>query len=133
MYTALDRYVLERSSIATTFRLGFLLIMGMVIFQLLPLILFFVVMCLAFILLFFFQPKSIQIFEHLEENSWSIKFQPKIDQNSVVQRVELLKMLDHYFYMVIYVQGKTQHSFIIWKDQMNDLQWKRLRMRCNLQ
>lgn len=128
-----DRYVLERSRIAIAFQVCIFISMAVILFQLLHPLLCSILLCLALIIRFLFTAHPIYIFEYLTDNDWSVQISTKNNHPAQIQRVQILKMVDHYFYMVIYVQSKHIKSFIIWKDQLPTQHWKRLRMRGELQ
>lgn len=123
-----DRYVLQGSRISIAFQCVFLMVIAIVLTVLIhPLI---VVLCLLFCLAirFIFKPKHVETFEHLDQEFWSIKFK----DNPQVKRVSLLKMIDHYFYIVAYFDEKNPSQIVIWKDQVDPIQWKRLITRAKL-
>lgn len=137
MYTVHDEYDLKRSRIAIVFQILFLAVIALVLFLLMSLWLFILslMMMLWVFYLFHRQPK-LQKIAQLDQDKWSLKFQ----NNSKIETVQFYKIIEHYFYVVLYfktnVEENSDHkklkSVLVWKDQVDEKSWKRLLIRANL-
>ena len=124
-----ERYTLKHSRLSTVFQFLVLMLISVALFSTLHLVV--AVMCLLGMLaawIWFKRAAKLQYLQHLDQLEWSLKFQNK----STIQRVRLEKMIQHYFYVVIYFQDKKHKPVLIWKDQLDLISWKKLLTRCHL-
>ncbi|WP_171530630.1 hypothetical protein [Acinetobacter defluvii] len=81
--------------------------------------------------MFSLKPQVAQ-FEQLDGQIWSLKFV----QNQKIQHVKIKQMIDHIFYIVIYVEDVSNSnklsSFIVWQDQLAQKSWKMLKTQAKL-
>lgn len=78
---------------------------------------------------------------YLDKNYWilservlsPIKHTKKLQYKIEKHHIQILNMIDHSLYIVIYYQKQNkQHSIIIWQDQLEAIHWKALKTQALL-
>ena len=72
----------------------------------------------------FLQQPQVRRFEHLHGQDWSFEF---VNSDLPVQRWQIVKMIDHHCYIVLYFSSSQNKNCIIWWDQLPVTQWKNLK------
>ena len=72
----------------------------------------------------FLQQPQVRRFEHLHGQDWSFEF---ANSDLPVQRWQIVKMIDHHCYIVLYFSSSQNKNCIIWWDQLPVTQWKNLK------
>ena len=72
----------------------------------------------------FLQQPQVRRFEHLDGQDWSFEF---ANSDLPVQRWQIVKMIDHHCYIVLYFSSSQNKNCIIWWDQLPVTQWKNLK------
>lgn len=129
MFTDLDSFELRHSRIAIVFQFFCFLILNSVFFLLVNFwiwLAFFLTMSGAWYQ--FSRQLSVFKFELLEHDEWSIQYR----NHKQIQRITLTHSIDHYFYVVLYFKSPKRKNIVIWKDQLDQKQWKKLIIRANL-
>ena len=72
----------------------------------------------------FLQQPQVRRFEHLHGQDWSFEF---VNSDLPVQRWQIVKMIDHHCYIVLYFSSSQNKKCIIWWDQLPVTQWKNLK------
>ena len=72
----------------------------------------------------FLQQPQVRRFEHLHGQDWSFEF---VNSDLPVQRWQIVKMIDHHCYIVLYFSPSQNKNCIIWWDQLPVTQWKNLK------
>ena len=131
MYTIRESYTLKHSRLAIVFQviLGLLL---SVLFNFLLVPLLWLLISLLVLLASWHhlstRPRLLRL-EYLDQQDWSLQF---ASSTSAVT-VQVNKWLQHGIYIVLYYQtGQGQHSIVIWRDQLNQFEWKQLLKRCQM-
>lgn len=117
-------YYLKRSRVAIVFQICILILILSVVFILLPLWL--ACIALVVVLLSFWrqlQRATVSYFEPFSLDEWSVA---NTDQQ--VERMQLLRVVDHHWYIVLYFQQQQRCSYVIWYDQLTLADWKRLKL-----
>lgn len=73
----------------------------------------------------FLQQPQVRRFEHLHGQDWSFEF---ANSDLPVQRWQIVKMIDHHCYIVLYFSSSQNKNCIIWWDQLPVTQWKNLKL-----
>ena len=73
----------------------------------------------------FLQQPQVRRFEHLHGQDWSFEF---VNSDLPVQRWQIVKMIDHHCYIVLYFSSSQNKNCIIWWDQLPVTQWKNLKL-----
>ncbi|ENX70006.1 hypothetical protein F884_00371 [Acinetobacter sp. CIP 102143] len=73
----------------------------------------------------FLQQPQVRRFEHLHGQDWSFEF---VNSDFPVQRWQIVKMIDHHCYIVLYFSSSQNKKCIIWWDQLPVTQWKNLKL-----
>lgn len=73
----------------------------------------------------FLQQPQVRRFEHLHGQDWSFEF---VNSDLPVQRWQIVKMIDHHCYIVLYFSSSQNKKCIIWWDQLPVTQWKNLKL-----
>ena len=105
-------YYLKRSRVEIVFQICILILILSVVFILLPLWL--ACIALAIVLLSFWrqlQRATVSYFEPFSLDEWSVAI---TDQQ--VERMQLLRVVDHHWYIVLYFQQQQRCSYVIWYD-----------------
>ena len=117
-------FYLRRSRVAIVFQICILILILSIVFNLLPLWLF----CLTFLVVLFsfwlqLQRASLSYFEAFSLQEWSVALS---DQQ--VERMQLLRVVDHHWYIVLYFQQQHRQNYVIWYDQLSSNDWKKLKL-----
>ncbi|NHB58003.1 hypothetical protein [Acinetobacter shaoyimingii] len=128
MHGVNDRYQLGRSRLAIAFQCVFFCMIILLAYVSLPLIWWIIALVGYLLVWLLFKPNQVEVLELLDDQEWSLK----LKNQQKIHRVSLRKIIDHHFYMVIYFQEKNPKSLVIWKDQIDQIQWKRLLARAKL-
>ena len=68
----------------------------------------------------FLQQPQVRRFEHLHGQDWSFEF---VNSDLPVQRWQIVKMIDHHCYIVLYFSSSQNKNCIIWWDQLPVTRW----------
>lgn len=83
------------------------------------------VICSVF---FIYQQPNIIYLGHLDEDEWTLVEQSK--QKNITHRVNIVNMIDHLLYIVVFFDDDTEYSsIVIWQDQVPANTWKALKTR----
>ena len=111
----------------------FMIVLQLLIFTFLAVLLYHVLplgiwlLCLAIMAIVWFrflQQPQVRRFEHLDGQDWSFEF---VNSDLPVQRWQIVKMIDHHCYIVLYFSSSQNKNCIIWWDQLPVTQWKNLK------
>ena len=111
----------------------FMIVLQLLIFIFLAVLLYHVLslgiwlLCLAIMAIVWFrflQQPQVRRFEHLHGQDWSFEF---ANSDLPVQRWQIVKMIDHHCYIVLYFSSSQNKNCIIWWDQLPVTQWKNLK------
>ena len=111
----------------------FMIVLQLLIFIFLAVLLYHVLflgiwlLCLAIMAIVWFrflQQPQVRRFEHLHGQDWSFEF---VNSDLTVQRWQIVKMIDHHCYIVLYFSSSQNKNCIIWWDQLPVTQWKNLK------
>ena len=112
----------------------FMIVLQLLIFILLAVLLYHVLplgiwlLCLGIMAIVWFrflQQPQVRRFEHLHGQDWSFEF---VNSDLPVQRWQIVKMIDHHCYIVLYFSSSQNKNCIIWWDQLPVTQWKNLKL-----
>lgn len=128
-HDVMSRFVLKPSQLSIGFQSVILLLMAVIFYLSVELIFACGLMLCAIAAVFVFKSTAqADIFEHLDQSHWSIKYQ----NNPMPHSVILKNVIDHHFYMVCYFEEKKPASLVIWRDQLELRQWKHLKAYAKL-
>lgn len=111
----------------------FMIVLQLLIFIFLAILLYHVLplgiwlLCLGIMAIVWFrflQQPQVRRFEHLHGQDWSFEF---VNSDLPVQRWQIVKMIDHHCYIVLYFSSSQNKKCIIWWDQLPVTQWKNLK------
>ena len=111
----------------------FMIVLQLLIFTFLAVLLYHVLplgiwlLCLGIMAIVWFrflQQPQVRRFEHLDGQDWSFEF---ANSDLPVQRWQIVKMIDHHCYIVLYFSSSQNKNCIIWWDQLPVTQWKNLK------
>ena len=111
----------------------FMIVLQLLIFIFLAILLYHVLplgiwlLCLGIMAIVWFrflQQPQVRRFEHLDGQDWSFEF---VNSDLPVQRWQIVKMIDHHCYIVLYFSSSQNKNCIIWWDQLPVTQWKNLK------
>ena len=112
----------------------FMIVLQLLIFIFLAILLYHVLplgiwlLCLGIMAIVWFrflQQPQVRRFEHLDGQDWSFEF---ANSDLPVQRWQIVKMIDHHCYIVLYFSSSQNKNCIIWWDQLPVTQWKNLKL-----
>ena len=112
----------------------FMIVLQLLIFIFLAILLYHVLplgiwlLCLGIMAIVWFrflQQPQVRRFEHLHGQDWSFEF---ANSDLPVQRWQIVKMIDHHCYIVLYFSSSQNKNCIIWWDQLPVTQWKNLKL-----
>jgi hypothetical protein len=117
-------FKLKYSRFAIVFQFFIGLSLVILLYQLIPLLLWLVAISLLLIsfILFLKRPQLSQ-FAYLDQKLWSLAYHSE----QTTSRVKILKIIDYQVFIVIYFEGHKPLTSIIWFDQLPLTQWKRLK------
>lgn len=124
-----ESYELKHSRLAIVFQLCLMICMSLVLYFVISLGVWLISMILILVILLWFnqKPKLIRL-EQLDQAEWSLKF----ERQSNITQVSLSHCIDHQFYIVLYFSDKKIKNSVIWQDQLNLMDWKKLKIRAKL-
>ena len=111
----------------------FMIVLQLLIFIFLAILLYHVLplgiwlLCLGIMAIVWFrflQQPQVRRFEHLDGQDWSFEF---ANSDLPVQRWQIVKMIDHHCYIILYFSSSQNKNCIIWWDQLPVTQWKNLK------
>ena len=122
-------YTLKPSRFTLVFQLCSLLIIFITFYQILNFAELLLLLLLALAsFLFFLKQDHIRMLAVLDAQDWTIQYA----HSKIKQRVQIKKMVDQYFYVVIYFEGRAIQPMLIWHDQLPRNAWKSIKLRARL-
>lgn len=77
---------------------------------------------------FIYKQPNIIYLGHLDGDEWTLVEQSK--QKNINHHVEIVNMIDHLLYIVVFFDNDAEYSsIIIWQDQVSANTWKALKTR----
>ena len=125
MSTANRVFELQSSRFMIVLQLLIFIFLAILLYHVLPLGIW--LLCLAIMAIVWFrflQQPQVRRFEHLHGQDWSFEF---VNSDLPVQRWQIVKMIDHHCYIVLYFSSSQNKKCIIWWDQLPVTQWKNLK------
>ena len=125
MSTANRVFELQSSRFMIVLQLLIFIFLAVLLYHVLPLGIW--LLCLAIMAIVWFrflQQPQVRRFEHLDGQDWSFEF---ANSDLPVQRWQIVKMIDHHCYIVLYFSSSQNKNCIIWWDQLPVTQWKNLK------
>ena len=125
MSTANRVFELQSSRFMIVLQLLIFIFLAVLLYHVLPLGIW--LLCLgimASVWFRFLQQPQVRRFEHLHGQDWSFEF---VNSDLPVQRWQIVKMIDHHCYIVLYFSSSQNKNCIIWWDQLPVTQWKNLK------
>lgn len=120
---------LKRSRMVIVFQAVFFILMMFGLVQLLHPVVVVIVILVGFLLwIMHFRQPYVEQLEQLDHAEWSLK----LSNSTQIQRRQIVKMLDHRFYIIMYFSDSKLKPLVIWQDQMPLNSWKMLKTRVNL-
>ena len=119
-------FELQSSRFMIVLQLLIFIFLSILLYQLLPLWIWLLCLGIMAIVWFrFLQQPQVRRFEHLHGQDWSFEF---ANSDLPVQRWQIVKMIDHHCYIVLYFSSSQNKKCIIWWDQLPVTQWKNLKL-----
>ena len=118
-------FELQSSRFMIVLQLLIFISLTVLLYHLLPLGIW--LLCLGIMVIVWFrflQQPQVRRFEHLHGQDWSFEF---VNSDLPVQRWQIVKMIDHHCYIVLYFSSSQNKNCIIWWDQLPVTQWKNLK------
>ncbi|MFT4021049.1 MAG: hypothetical protein QM666_05970 [Acinetobacter sp.] len=117
------------SKIVWLFQLVFLVALGIIFWHLLSLWLSLFLLFIAILLLIRFN-QQIEVVDlaYLDNEHWTMQ----CHSSEKIHHLELMQVIDHQLYIVLYWQNGQYKSTVIWKDQLDLLHWKQLKVLAKL-
>ena len=126
MSTANRVFELQSSRFMIVLQLLIFIFLAILLYQVLPLWIWLLCLGIMAIVWFrFLQQPQVRRFEHLHGQDWSFEF---VNSDLPVQRWQIVKMIDHHCYIVLYFSSSQNKNCIIWWDQLPVTQWKNLKL-----
>ena len=126
MSTANRVFELQSSRFMIVLQLLIFISLAVLLYHLLPLGIWLLCLGIMAIVWFrFLQQPQVRRFEHLDGQDWSFEF---VNSDLPVQRWQIVKMIDHHCYIVLYFSSSQNKNCIIWWDQLPVTQWKNLKL-----
>ena len=126
MSTANRVFELQSSRFMIVLQLLIFISLTVLLYHLLPLGIWLLCLGIMAIVWFrFLQQPQVRRFEHLHGQDWSFEF---VNSDLPVQRWQIVKMIDHHCYIVLYFSSSQNKNCIIWWDQLPVTQWKNLKL-----
>ena len=123
-------FELQSSRFMIVLQLLIFIFLAILLYQVLPLWIWLLCLGIMAIVWFrFLQQPQVRRFEHLDGQDWSFEF---ANSDLPVQRWQIVKMIDHHCYIVLYFSSSQNKNCIIWWDQLPELHWKNLKMLVKL-
>ena len=118
-------FELQSSRFMIVLQLLIFIFLAVLLYHVLPLgIWLFCMGIMAIVWFRFLQQPQVRRFEHLDGQDWSFEF---ANSDLPVQRWQIVKMIDHHCYIVLYFSSSQNKNCIIWWDQLPVTQWKNLK------
>ena len=118
-------FELQSSRFMIVLQLLIFISLAVLLYHLLPLGIWLLCLGIMAIVWFrFLQQPQVRRFEHLDGQDWSFEF---VNSDLPVQRWQIVKMIDHHCYIVLYFSSSQNKNCIIWWDQLPVTQWKNLK------
>ena len=125
MSTANRVFELQSSRFMIVLQLLIFIFLAILLYHVLPLGIWLLCLGIMAIVWFrFLQQPQVRRFEHLHGQDWSFEF---VNSDLPVQRWQIVKMIDHHCYIVLYFSSSQNKKCIIWWDQLPVTQWKNLK------
>ena len=125
MSTANRVFELQSSRFMIVLQLLIFISLAVLLYHVLPLGIWLLCLGIMAIVWFrFLQQPQVRRFEHLHGQDWSFEF---VNSDLPVQRWQIVKMIDHHCYIVLYFSSSQNKKCIIWWDQLPVTQWKNLK------
>ena len=125
MSTANRVFELQSSRFMIVLQLLIFTFLAVLLYHVLPLWIWLLCLGIMAIVWFrFLQQPQVRRFEHLDGQDWSFEF---ANSDLPVQRWQIVKMIDHHCYIVLYFSSSQNKNCIIWWDQLPVTQWKNLK------
>ena len=119
-------FELQSSRFMIVLQLLIFIFLAVLLYHVLPLGIWLLCLGLMAIVWFrFLQQPQVRRFEHLHGQDWSFEF---VNSDLPVQRWQIVKMIDHHCYIVLYFSSSQNKNCIIWWDQLPVTQWKNLKL-----
>ena len=118
-------FELQSSRFMIVLQLLIFIFLAILLYHVLPLWIWLLCLGIMAIVWFrFLQQPQVRRFEHLHGQDWSFEF---VNSDLPVQRWQIVKMIDHHCYIVLYFSSSQNKKCIIWWDQLPVTQWKNLK------
>ena len=125
MFMANRVFELQYSRFMIVLQLLIFIFLAVLLYHVLPLGIWLLCLGIMAIVWFrFLQQPQVRRFEHLHGQDWSFEF---VNSDLPVQRWQIVKMIDHHCYIVLYFSSSQNKNCIIWWDQLPVTQWKNLK------
>ena len=125
MSTANRVFELQSSRFMIVLQLLIFIFLAVLLYHVLPLGIWLLCLGIMAIVWFrFLQQPQVRRFEHLDGQDWSFEF---ANSDLPVQRWQIVKMIDHHCYIVLYFSSSQNKNCIIWWHQLPVTQWKNLK------
>ena len=125
MSTANRVFELQSSRFMIVLQLLIFIFLAVLLYHVLPLGIWLLCLGIMAIVWFrFLQQPQVRRFEHLHGQDWSFEF---VNSDLPVQRWQIVKMIDHHCYIVLYFSSSQNKNCIIWWYQLPVTQWKNLK------
>jgi hypothetical protein len=119
-------FELQSSRFMIVLQLLIFIFLAILLYHVLPLWIWLLCLGIMAIVWFrFLQQPQVRRFEHLHGQDWSFEF---VNSDLPVQRWQIVKMIDHHCYIVLYFSSSQNKKCIIWWDQLPITQWKNLKL-----
>ncbi len=119
-------FELQSSRFMIVLQLLIFIFLAVLLYHVLPLGIWLLCLGIMAIVWFrFLQQPQVRRFEHLHGQDWSFEF---VNSDLPVQRWQIVKMIDHHCYIVLYFSSSQNKNCIIWWDQLPVTQWKNLKL-----
>ena len=119
-------FELQSSRFMIVLQLLIFIFLAILLYQVLPLWIWLLCLGIMAIVWFrFLQQPQVRRFEHLHGQDWSFEF---VNSDLPVQRWQIVKMIDHHCYIVLYFSSSQNKKCIIWWDQLPVTQCKNLKL-----
>lgn len=119
-------FELQSSRFMIVLQLLIFIFLAVLLYHVLPLGIWLLCLGIMAIVWFrFLQQPQVRRFEHLHGQDWSFEF---ANSDLPVQRWQIVKMIDHHCYIVLYFSSSQNKNCIIWWDQLPVTQWKNLKL-----
>ena len=118
-------FELQSSRFMIVLQLLIFIFLAVLLYHVLPLGIWLLCLGIMAIVWFrFLQQPQVRRFEHLHGQDWSFEF---ANSDLPVQRWQIVKMIDHHCYIILYFSSSQNKNCIIWWDQLPVTQWKNLK------